>query len=293
MADNYLEKKMEDLRNGKLGRKSVRRVSNMEYKNIRVFVTGGASGIGRKIVEELRRLDCRVAFCDINRDAGEQVASVYGALFYECNVCDSRALTVVVENVLEVWGDLDVIVNNVGIGDFRPFERCTLNQFDKVLKTNLYPVFITSNLLVHHREKMKGDNNSADYSELNPYGGRIINISSTRHIQSEPGTEAYAASKGGITSLTHALAVSMEKYGITVNCISPGWINTDSEFIASTADNKQHPSGRIGEPGDIARLVTFLIDRKNNFINGVDIVVDGGMTKRMIYSGDNGWNYNQ
>lgn len=113
--------------------------------------------------------------------------------------------------------------------------------------------------------------------------GRIINISSTRYLMSEPGSEGYAASKGGIYALTHALAISLSPYHITVNSISPGWIQTHNYDSLTDKDHHQHPSGRVGKPEDIARTCLFLCEDKNDFINGENITVDGGMTKKMIY----------
>ena len=284
MADNYLEKKMEDLRNGKTGGGLRKKNMSGRLKGMRAFVTGGASGIGRCIVETLRREECRVAFCDKDRESGEKLAAVYGAKFYNLDVRNSEKFSNLFQTLLEEWGDIDIVVNNVGVGDFRPLYKKNLEDFEDILRTNLFPVFITGNLWAIHRENLKQLNN------MNP-GGRMINICSTRHLQSEPGSEGYAASKGAIRSLTHALMMSLSRYGITVNCISPGWIDCQTSTIFSDADTQQHPSGRVGRPSDIADMVLFLANPDHNFINGQDIVVDGGMTRRMIYSGDYGWSF--
>jgi len=114
-------------------------------------------------------------------------------------------------------------------------------------------------------------------------GGAIINIASTRAIMSEPNSEAYAASKGGIVALTHALAASFSKYQIMVNAILPGWIETGNYNELSNADHLQHFSQRVGKPSDIANACLFLANKENNFITGTQLVVDGGMTKKMIY----------
>jgi NAD(P)-dependent dehydrogenase (short-subunit alcohol dehydrogenase family) len=117
----------------------------------------------------------------------------------------------------------------------------------------------------------------------NEEGGAIVNIASTRAMMSEPNSEAYAASKGGAVGITHALAASFAEDGITVNCISPGWIETGDYSQLRDADHEQHFSNRVGKPDDIARACLYLTARENNFVNGVNLVVDGGMTRKMIY----------
>lgn len=114
-------------------------------------------------------------------------------------------------------------------------------------------------------------------------GGSIVNIASTRATMSEPDTEAYAATKGGIVALTHALSMSLQEEYITVNSISPGWIETEEYNSLRPVDHDQHPSKRVGTPSDIARACVFLTSAENNFINGENLVVDGGMTRKMIY----------
>ena len=124
----------------------------------------------------------------------------------------------------------------------------------------------------------------------------MVNISSTRAWMSQGDTESYSAAKGGISALTHALAVSLAGK-VRVNCVAPGWIDTgayhDPSYLPqyTPADTSQHPSGRVGNPMDIVRAVLFLCDEENSFIDGETITVDGGMTKRMIYDGDEGWSY--
>ena len=107
-------------------------------------------------------------------------------------------------------------------------------------------------------------------------------MASTRAMQNEPHWDAYGASKGGIVGLTHSLAISLSDRPVTVNAISPGWIHTSDEALREV-DHRQHPSGRVGEADDIVRAVRYLIDRNNDFVNGHNLVVDGGMTKKMIY----------
>lgn len=239
----------------------------------RVFITGAAHGIGRAIVEAFAKEGDRVAFCDINVARGNEVAAATGARFYALDVCDRLALEDAVQSLLDEWGDLDIIVNNVGISEFESITKTTVEHFERVIDINLRSAFITSRLLSIHRERMGAAN---DY-------GRIINLCSTRHQQSEPHSEAYAASKGGIWSLTHALAVSLAPYHITVNCIAPGWISVNEGEALRPEDHAFHPSGRVGRAEDIARACLFLCDVKSDFINGECLTIDGGVTKRMIY----------
>lgn len=238
----------------------------------RIFVTGGAHGIGKCIVEAFACRGDRVAFCDIDVVRGKVVAEETGATFYEVDVTDVRQLEVCMQRVFETEGDMDVLVNNVGIGMFKPLTEVSVEEFDKVISTNLRSVFITSRLLARHR-LMNG----------NTAYGRIVNICSTRYLQSEAGTEAYSASKGGIYSMTHALAVSFAPMHITVNALAPGWIHVREDEVLRPEDTAFHLSGRVGVPDDIVRMCLFLCEEENGFINGQTITIDGGATVKMIY----------
>lgn len=283
MADNYLERKYEEYQAQKAaGKKSSGRSTvagakpgylQVRFPRRRVFVTGGAAGIGRAIVEAFRQAGCQVAFCDIDEKLGQHTAETTGAQFYPVDVRREEVLEVCMDRILKAWGDIDVIVNNVGVSRFKPLTEMTVEEFDDVLATNLRPVFITSRRLALHRQSLP---------VANAYG-RIINLCSTRYLMSEPGTEAYSASKGGIYSLTHALALSLADLHITVNCISPGWIENYAYDSLREEDHRQHPSQRVGKPEDVARMCVFLCQEENDFINGENITIDGGMTKKMIY----------
>ncbi|MBR4962750.1 MAG: SDR family oxidoreductase [Muribaculaceae bacterium] len=241
--------------------------------NRRVFVTGGAHGLGRSIVEAFSKVGYRVAFCDINAELGNDVAQNCGAKFFEVDVRNKERLENCINTLLKEWGDIDIIINNVGISKFSPIIETTVEDFEDVINVNLRSAFITSRLLAKHRSSIGNTNNY----------GRIVNLCSTRYLQSEEGSEAYAASKGGIWSMTHALAVSLAQYNITVNCIAPGWINVNENEIIRPEDNEFHLSRRVGTGDDIARTCLFLCDENNNFINGQCLTVDGGVTKKMIY----------
>lgn len=240
----------------------------------RVFITGGAHGIGRSIVQAFAAAGHQVAFVDKDAERGRLVAQETGTFFYQVDVADKDALEVVMHQLFQQWGDIDILVNNVGTSKFTPIVETTVEEFERIIRVNLTTAFITSRMLVLHRNSLP---------QPNPFGGRIINISSTRYLQSEPGTEAYSASKGGITSLTHALAASLADFRITVNCIAPGWIHVNENEHIRPLDNDFHFSKRVGCPEDIARACLFLANEENDFINGQCLVIDGGATKKMFY----------
>ena len=275
MADNYLEKKYEAYKSRKSSgtRTGSGKKAAVSNKTRRVFVTGGASGIGKAIVRAFRSAGHRVAFCDCNEAAGKETALQTGTSFYLVDVSEKEALEKCMQQIFEEWGDIDIIINNAGISRFAPITETSIEDFDRILSVNLRPAFITSRRLALHRQSQESPN---------PFG-RIVNISSTRYLMSEPGSEGYAASKGGIYSLTHALALSLAQWQITVNSVAPGWIQTHDYDQLRPEDHAQHPSGRVGKPEDIARICLFLCQDENDFINGENITIDGGMTKKMIY----------
>lgn len=241
-----------------------------------VFVTGGANGIGKAIVSTFCLAGADVTFCDIDRKGGEHLCEelyLYKPSFIQVDVSDKEQLWSALTRIVSEKGNIDIVINNVGISEFGSILNVSIDDFDKVLAINLRSVFITSKFLAQHRSQ---------HEQFNTYG-RIVNIASTRYLMSEANSEAYAASKGGIVSLTHALAVSLSEFNITVNCISPGWIEAGDYSRLTVTDHKQHPSGRVGIPADIAEACLFLCHPNNNFINGQNIIIDGGMTKKMIY----------
>lgn len=241
-----------------------------------VFVTGGANGLGKGIVTLFAQNGADVVFCDVNEEASKKLCeelSEYKCSFLTIDVSDGKALEQAVNKIIADRGNIDIIINNAGVSPFPSMLDITFEDFDKILDINLRPVFITSRALAKHRDANP---------HLNTYG-RIINMASTRYLMSEPNGESYAASKGAIVSLTHALAISLSKYKIMVNSISPGWIDTGHYDALGAEAHSQHPSGRVGKPDDIARACLFLCQADNDFINGQNIVIDGGMTKKMIY----------
>jgi NAD(P)-dependent dehydrogenase (short-subunit alcohol dehydrogenase family) len=150
----------------------------------------------------------------------------------------------------------------------KPLRNLTLKEWRKVIDTNLTAAY----LFARAAEKA-----------LRAAHGAIVTMASTRAVMSEPNTESYAASKGGLVALTHALAVSLGP-DVRVNCVSPGWIATSDYGALRRKDHAQHPAGRVGKPADIAEIVAYLLDRdRSGFVTGANFVIDGGMTRKMIY----------
>lgn len=225
------------------------------------LVTGGANGIGAAIAAHLAQDGWRVVIADPQAATpppnGRAVA---------CDVSDEAAVSTLVAGVVQREGRLDALVCNAGIMIRKPIADLTMAEWSRVIGTNLTSTF----LLVRAAETL-----------LRATKGAVLTIASTRAHMSEPDTEAYAASKGGLLALTHALAVSLGP-DVRVNCISPGWIRTKGP--EPTADEHAfHPAGRVGVPQDIAALAAFLLGPDSRFITGSEFVVDGGVTRKMIY----------
>ena len=231
------------------------------------LITGGANGIGKALVQTFKEAGFDVVFVDVDDKEGEALASACDATYHHVDVTQPEAIDTFFQKLDQNQVRFSVLINNVGMTKVKPFLELTYEEFDEVLKTNLYSTFLFSQ---HAARKM-------------PEGGRIINIASTRAFMSEADTESYAASKGAIHSLTHAMAMSLAEHNITVNAISPGWIETGDYDALTATDHAQHPSNRVGKPSDVARLALFLADAHQAFINGENIVIDGGITKKMIY----------
>ncbi|HLT12762.1 MAG TPA: SDR family oxidoreductase [Marinobacter sp.] len=242
------------------------------------LVTGGAKGIGRGIVLHLAAAGWKVAFCDTDRAVGERLAegAASDLCFMPGDVASEADVMRVVQATLSWAGRLDAVINNAAIAnpDTGPVEELSLAQWQRRLDVNLTGPFLVTKHAVPYLRKTQG---------------AIVNMASTRALQSEPDTEAYAATKGGIVALTHALAVSLGP-DIRVNCISPGWIDTrawqgvtEEVEPLSQRDHHQHPAGRVGVTDDIAALVSYLISPQASFITGQNFVVDGGMVRKMIY----------
>lgn len=239
-----------------------------------VIVTGSAKGIGKEIALTYAKQQCSVIICDIDRKESEvvknQIVQDGGkAIMIETDVSKPSNIVNMFEEVNKKVGRVDILINNAGLSEWDSPYDLTVEKWDTIINTNLRSVFLCS------REAAKLMRKNG--------GGSIVNIASTRAYMSEPNSEAYAASKGGIIAITHALAASLSKDHITVNSISPGWVEVNSYSSLREIDHHQHLSRRVGKPSDIAKACLYLTQEGNDFITGTNIVIDGGMTKKMIY----------
>ena len=224
-----------------------------------VVVTGGARGIGRFIREKFEKAVATVCVID----------QLYNDYFVG-DLADKATLEKFAEKVIADYGHVDYLINNAapkmcGITDG------SYEDFEYALKVGVTAPFYLAKLFIPY------------FAE----GASIVNISSSRDRMSQPETESYTAAKGGISALTHALAVSLAGK-VRVNSISPGWID-NNYTVYEGADATQQPAGRVGNPPDIANMVLYLCSDMSGFITGENICIDGGMTRQMIYHGDHGW----
>ena len=226
-----------------------------------VVITGGAGGIGKCIREEFEKTGAKVCMIDIADNP-----------YFVGDIGDEATLRRFAEKVIGEHGRVDCLINNAP-PLFKGISECTYEEFNYALRVGVSAAFLLTQLFL-------------------PYfapGASIINISSSRDRMSQPQSESYSAAKGGISALTHALAVSLGGK-VRVNSISPGWIDTNYT-VYEGPDAVQQPAGRVGNPLDIANMVLFLCSDKAGFITGENICIDGGQTKLMIYHNDYGWRY--
>ncbi len=233
----------------------------MKQKQV-VVITGGAQGIGKALAQSFINQEARVCIFDKQENP-----------YFIGDLTNKSSIEEFVKKVIDEHGTIDILINNAaplmkGIND------CSYEEFQEALSVGVTAAFYLSKLFANHFN----------------HNGSIINISSTREFMSQPQTESYAAAKGGIGSLTHALAVSLSPK-IRVNSLNLGWINTTSQPF-SESDHNQHPVNRIGTVEDVVSVINFLCSKEASFITGQSITVDGGMSKLMIYHNDHGWSYN-
>jgi len=225
----------------------------------KIIITGASHGIGKAIAQALY---AQYEIIAIDQDVPEHN---FFAHFYRCDLSHTDALISTIAQVKMKVTSLYGLINNAGVFIHKPLNEQSLKDWEKIIAVNLTAPYMLAQafapLLTH---------------------GHIINIASTRAYMSESGTEPYSASKGGIITLTHALSISLAGR-VSVNSISPGWINTDESYVATVEEQAWHSSGRIGKPSDIAEVVSFLLGREDGFITGSDFVIDGGVSKKMVY----------
>lgn len=228
-----------------------------------VVITGGAQGIGSTLVNEFTKNHANVCIIDIAKND-----------YFIGDLSKKEDIEAFVRKVIMEYGKIDILINNA-IPLNKGIDSCTYEEFNHALHVGITAPFYLSQCFLPYFSK----------------GASIINVSSTRAYQSQPNTESYSSSKGGINALTHALAMSLAGK-VRVNSVSLGWIDTDfTNYVGSDAN--QHPVKRVGNPLDVANMVLFLCSEQASFIHGQDIIIDGGMSKQMIYSDDFGWEYTE
>ncbi len=230
-----------------------------EFENKVAVITGGAKGIGKAIAGEFRKAGAQVCIIDLLEND-----------YFVGDIADQSVLERFAQKVIADHGHVDYLINNA-LPLMKGIDECSYEEFNYALRVGVTAPFYLTKLFAPHFAP----------------GAAIVNISSSRDRMSQPQTESYTAAKGGISSLTHALAVSLAGR-VRVNSISPGWIDTDYT-VYQGPDADQHPAGRVGNPLDITNMVLFLCSDKASFITGENICVDGGMTRQMIYHNDFGW----
>lgn len=254
----------------------------MKFQDQIAVVTGGGQGIGRSVARAFAAEGATVVIADMDEEAGRENEAYIreaggNAVFIRTDVAQEEEVKALFSQIQIEYGRVDILVNNAGIGAGGSIFTRSMAEWDRVLAVNLRGPYMCARYAGEMMAKAQQ--------------GVILNISSTRALMSEADTEPYSASKGGLLALTHSLAVSLGRYGIRVNCICPGWIEVSAYKkkaaakmpVLSERDHKQHPAGRVGKPEDIAAACIFLAQGEAGFITGANLVVDGGMTVKMIY----------
>lgn len=229
------------------------------FQNKVAVITGGSGGIGKCICEEFGKRGASVCVIDIRDNP-----------YFVGDIGDEQTLRRFADKVIGQHGHVDYLINNA-LPLMKGIDACTYDEFNYALRVGVTAPYMLTRLFLEHFGQ----------------GASIVNISSSRDRMSQPFTESYTAAKGGISALTHALAISLAGK-VRVNSISPGWIDTHSAQYGGP-DAAQQPVGRVGSPLDIANMALYLCSEKAGFITGENICIDGGMTRQMIYHNDFGW----
>lgn len=228
------------------------------------ILTGALGGIGISMAKDLEKLGIIVIGVDKDDVKNPELKN-----YYSCDLGNKEEIALLYNKLDKDFDHIDFLINNAAISNFnKPLQDVTDIEIDSVIDVNLKgPILMCQEYI----KRFKGQN------------GRIINIASTRYKQNEEHWELYGSTKGGLVSLTSSLCISLSNKNITVNAISPGWIEAKDYKNLTEMDHKQHPCGRVGKPEDITRAAAFLLDENSDFINGINLIIDGGMTKKMIY----------
>ena len=263
----------------------------MHFTNKHVVITGGANGIGRCIVEKFIQLGAYVIFVDLDKESGSLLCKMIAKTTATEKImflCGDIAEKEIIDNLVSTIANhgiskIDFVINNACASRRGILSDCSWDDFEYVQRVGVTAPYY----LVYQLHK----------ADLLAQGASIVNIASTRGLQSQADTESYSAAKGSILALTHSMSVSLAGHA-RVNAISPGWIDTaayhgeETPTNHSKEDKTQHPVGRVGRPEDIASMVMYLCDNdRAGFITGENIVIDGGMGRLMVYHGDKGWSY--
>lgn len=241
----------------------------MDLEGKVAIITGGSSGIGKAIAERYAWEGMEVVIADVNVEKGQKLADEVGCDFIECDVSEQEQVESLVEEAVERFGRLDVMVNNAGIGSQAAIEEMDIEDYHKIRSIDLDGVVYGCKAAAPH---------------LKDTQGCIINIASIYGLVGGVGATAYNAAKGGVVNLTRSVADDLAEYDVRVNSICPGFVKTPmTEEALQEEEFSDHvlgetPLGRVAEPEEIAGPAAFLASEEASYITGVNLPVDGGWT---------------
>ena len=232
-------------------------------------VTGGASGIGKAICEKMAWEGAEVVIADLDEEKGLELAEEISAEFKHCDVSDRENVENVVEETVEEFGKLDIMINNAGIGSNNNIEEMDQEEWSQVLSVDLDGVMYGTKAAVPYLKETEGV---------------ILNTASLYGLVGDVGATAYNAAKGGVVNFTRSVADDLAQYNVRVNSICPGFVDTPmTEEALEDQDFHDHvigntPLGRVAEPEEIADVAVFLVSDQASYVTGVNMPVDGGWT---------------